>query len=144
MVSINLNVCNMEYVKSGGRKDNKGTLKELQVNVAELLSKKDNANAVKASLFDYQMDCKSNDIKEKRAEIVKQAITTIPASDQEIIEVINNLSTEQRDVLMKYLYKLLSNESGVESSTFLRWHAKLLSVCGIGSILRVLTDKKVV
>jgi hypothetical protein len=55
-------------------------------------------------------------------------------------KVISELTPDQCDVLMKFIYRGL--EAGANSAMFLKWHARTLEKAGKGSIMRVLTDKK--
>ena len=59
-----------------------------------------------------------------------------------IDEVISELNREQIDILMKFIYKGFENGSEKVSSHLLQWHEKAFNVGGLGSIIRVLTDKK--
>ncbi|CAI2311959.1 unnamed protein product [Caenorhabditis sp. 36 PRJEB53466] len=55
----------------------------------------------------------------------------------EIEETASKLSTEQGDVLMKYVYKAM--ELSADSHTLLSWHSCLVSKFGHGAIMRVFT-----
>lgn len=48
----------------------------------------------------------------------------------------------QKDVLMKYVYRGFENPSEGSSGHLLFWHEKVFESTGVGSIVRVLTDRK--
>jgi len=48
----------------------------------------------------------------------------------------------QRDLLMKYIYRGFELPSEGSSPHLLFWHEKIFETSGVGSIIRVLTDRK--
>ncbi len=54
--------------------------------------------------------------------------------------LLKNLDLETCDVLMKYVYKLMAKTSNC--ATMLKIHAQLVEKAGLGSIVRVMTDRK--
>jgi actin related protein 2/3 complex subunit 5 len=48
----------------------------------------------------------------------------------------------QIDLLMKYIYRGFESPSDGSSGHLLLWHEKVFEKGGLGSIVRVLTDKK--
>ncbi len=58
--------------------------------------------------------------------------------------ILSNLTDPQIDILMKYLYKGLAFPEYFNSASLLSWHEKALERAGLGSIVRVLTDKRTV
>lgn len=71
-------------------------------------------------------------------EVVKELLAT--SSEQAIERTVQQLTSPQRDVLMKVVYVSLANDSK-NSTTFFKWHAAVYKVSGPASIMRVLTDK---
>jgi actin related protein 2/3 complex subunit 5 len=60
--------------------------------------------------------------------------------ESEIPVLLKNLDLETCDVLMKYVYKLMAKTSNC--ATMLKIHAQLVEKAGLGSIVRVMTDRK--
>lgn len=60
----------------------------------------------------------------------------------EIEKIIEKLSQDQVDLLMKYIYRGFENPIDGSSTHLLMWHQKVFDKGGHGSILRVLCDKK--
>ncbi|WWD17248.1 hypothetical protein CI109_101686 [Kwoniella shandongensis] len=63
----------------------------------------------------------------------------------EIPAIVKELSPEQQDHLMAYLYKgmaALGQGTDVSGSVLLTWHEKLTEVAGVGCIVRVMTDRR--
>ncbi|KAJ3426086.1 arp2/3 complex 16 kd subunit p16-arc [Anaeramoeba flamelloides] len=61
-------------------------------------------------------------------------------ADNKLKDICSNLSTDQQDTLMRYLYKGL--ESCENSLKLLKWHGALSEVAGLGCIMRVLSEKR--
>ncbi|KAJ1414273.1 actin-related protein 2/3 complex subunit 5 [Ochromonadaceae sp. CCMP2298] len=61
-------------------------------------------------------------------------------SESEIPALLKNLDLESCDVLMKYVYKLMGKSSNC--AIMLKIHAQLVEKAGLGSIVRVMTDRK--
>mmetsp|Transcript_19095 Transcript_19095/g.26095 ORF Transcript_19095/g.26095 Transcript_19095/m.26095 type:complete len:122 (-) Transcript_19095:50-415(-) len=108
--------------------------------VEECLSKKDKANALRICLDNPPVNSKSEDIKDGNFLIVEKVLLAI--TDAEIHGLIHDLSPDACDVLMKYIYKFMGKCSN--SALMLKLHSQLLEKAGIGSIVRVLTDRKMV
>lgn len=60
----------------------------------------------------------------------------------EIEKIVNGLSEDEVDTLMKYVYRGFENSNVGNSSNLLVWHDKVYAKGGAGAICRVLTDKK--
>ncbi|GBN82339.1 Actin-related protein 2/3 complex subunit 5 [Araneus ventricosus] len=72
--------------------------------------------------------------------LVLRVILSIKTSDIE--KTVSQLDRDQIDMLMKYIYRGFENPSEGRSAQLLAWHEKVFAAGGIGSIVRVLTDKK--
>lgn len=58
---------------------------------------------------------------------------------------VKSLSSEQQDVLVKYLYNNMSSPYGQkQGGLLLNWFEKTIEVTGVGSISRYLTDRRTV
>ena len=108
--------------------------------VESLLRSKRVGDALRDSLADPPVASKDLELKSKNTVIVLKVIAAV--EDRQIDEVLGALSPDACDVLMKYIYKGL--ESPEQSSQLLKWHAKLLDKAGLGSIVRVMADRKTV
>ncbi|KAL4400656.1 arp2/3 complex subunit [Malassezia pachydermatis] len=68
----------------------------------------------------------------------------------DILTTVKALSGDERDTLMKYLYRGMElvrtpGEAGsINGAVLLSWHEKLTQVSGTGCIVRVMTDRRVV
>lgn len=63
----------------------------------------------------------------------------------QISELVGELSTDEHDVLIKYLYKLMQSPQGQSSSgIFLAWFNKTIEAAGTGPITRYLNDRRLV
>ncbi|KAJ1035198.1 hypothetical protein NDA18_000794 [Ustilago nuda] len=64
----------------------------------------------------------------------------------DIPAAVKAISLEQRDALMKYLYKglELGGEEGINCAVLLGWHERLTEVAGTGCIVRAMSDRRTV
>lgn len=70
--------------------------------------------------------------------VVEKVIASF--TDSDIPTVVAGLDLEACDVLMKYLYRLMGKASNC--GTVLKLHGQISDKAGIGSIIRVITDRK--
>lgn len=82
---------------------------------------------------------KENQPKEAAAEVAVRALSLI--KDADMSKALNELSDDQLNNCLKYVYWGLS--TGQNSASMLKWHASLVDKLGVGSICRVLSEKKV-
>ena len=54
---------------------------------------------------------------------------------------ISSLNADQLDVCFKYIYKGMEDPKGEASAAMLKWHEAAFKKGGLGSIIRVLTEK---
>ncbi|KAI9140873.1 actin-related protein 2/3 complex subunit 5 [Paraphysoderma sedebokerense] len=83
-----------------------------------------------------------NSAKDKNTRTVIDALSAAKSAD--IPSIIKKLSVEQCDVLMKYLYKGFATPEVFNTGVLLAWHEKLTEVAGVGSIVRVMADRRTV
>ena len=79
--------------------------------------------------------------KTAHADQVFQALDKI--ADSKIDVTIDAMTPDHGDVLLKYVYKGLETPSDRTAALF-KWQAKLSDKFGVGSIVRVLSDRKTV
>nr|ACO12355.1 Actin-related protein 2/3 complex subunit 5 [Lepeophtheirus salmonis] len=68
--------------------------------------------------------------------------TLLSVKQTQVDGIVKELDTDQRDVLMRYIYKGFEIPSEGSSGHLLIWHEKIYDISGVGSIVRVLTDRK--
>ena len=77
-------------------------------------------------------------LQELNTSIVESVL--IALSESEIPALIQKLDLESCDVLMKYVYKFMGRTSNC--GLMLKLHAQLVEKAGLGSIMRVMCDRK--
>ncbi|XP_058958149.1 actin-related protein 2/3 complex subunit 5-A-like [Pocillopora verrucosa] len=110
--------------------------------VKNLLMQQKNAEALKAALTNAPIMSKNQATKDKAFGIVLRVLTAVKAA--EVDKCVKILDKNEQDVLMKYIYRGFAEPTEGSSATLLTWHEKLLAVAGLGSIVRVLSDRKTV
>ncbi|EKM80661.1 hypothetical protein AGABI1DRAFT_112414 [Agaricus bisporus var. burnettii JB137-S8] len=118
--------------------------KQRQVAVRSSLAKNDTAGALAVILDSPPYGPNT----EQAKEITLSTLLTILNSTKttEITPVIKSLSQDAQDTLMKYIYKgmAMPGWGDISGSVLLGWHEKLTEVTGVGSIVRAMTDRRIV
>ncbi|KAJ1833276.1 arp2/3 complex subunit [Coemansia sp. RSA 2706] len=76
------------------------------------------------------------------AQLVSEIMMATRAQD--IGGVVGSLSEDQRDVLLKYIYHGLARPAEFNCGVLLGWHERVAESGGLGSIVRVMSDRKTV
>ncbi|CAF2916678.1 unnamed protein product [Rotaria sp. Silwood2] len=99
-------------------------------------------NALEYVLQNAPVRAKDPEKKKKAATMALSTMMKIKPND--IASAVNSIPVPLRDTLMKYVYKGFASPKDYSSSALLTWHEKVLAVTGLGSIVRVLTDRRTV
>ncbi|XP_067661675.1 actin-related protein 2/3 complex subunit 5-like protein [Haliotis asinina] len=108
--------------------------------VNTLLTQGKNADALKLVLSSAPVTTKNQNVKERASQLVVRVLTSFKSSEVE--KAVKSLDARSIDVLMKYIYRGFENPSEGSSAVLLTWHEKTFAVGGLGSIVRVMTDRK--
>ncbi|XP_023209804.1 actin-related protein 2/3 complex subunit 5-B [Centruroides vittatus] len=108
--------------------------------INNLLNQGKNIEALKSLLKNAPIGSKNQIMKDSAFNLVQKILFTIKAS--EIEKVVTSMDRDLLDVLMKYIYRGFENPSEGSSGHLLAWHEKVYATGGVGSIVRVLTDRK--
>eukprot|EP00118_Oscarella_pearsei_P003796 m.15788 g.15788 ORF g.15788 m.15788 type:complete len:154 (+) comp26558_c0_seq1:109-570(+) len=103
---------------------------------------KNNNEALKSALHNPFTASKDQKLKDQAFQIVMRVLMIYKSSEME--KAVASLDREQIDILMKYIYRGFEEPSEKSSSVLLQWHEKVLAKGGIGSVVRVMTDRKTV
>lgn len=76
------------------------------------------------------------------AQLVSEVL--MACRSQDIQQVLGGLSEEGKDTLLKYIYHGLGKPADFNCGVLLMWHERVVGMGGLGSIVRVMTDRKVV
>ena len=66
----------------------------------------------------------------------------LSTKQNQVDAIVKTLDTDQKDLLMKYIYRGFESPSEGSSAQLLFWHEKVFETAGVGSIVRVMTDRK--
>lgn len=99
-----------------------------------------NGDALHAVLKCPPIGSKNKEAKERALMLVMRVLTAFKTS--EIEKHVKALDRESVDILMKYIYKGFELSTDNNSAALLVWHEQAVSAGGLGSIVRVLTDRK--
>ena len=109
----------------------------------QALTGADKLKALTAALDDPPYATRDADLRKQSAAVVAQVLLGV--KEAEMKGMLEKLSAEQQDLLMKYLYRILETvDKSNDSATILKWHAVLTELAGVGCIVRTLSEKKVV
>ncbi|KJH52386.1 hypothetical protein DICVIV_01363 [Dictyocaulus viviparus] len=109
-------------------------------NVLSLLQSNRLEDALHTALLNPPLKCKNQAVKDKSTTLIAKVLGTFKCS--EIESVVKKVSVDEADILMKYVYKAM--ELMPESTlcqTLLAWHSLLVARFGLGSIIRVFSER---
>ena len=66
----------------------------------------------------------------------------LSTKQNQVESVVKTLDNDQKDLLMKYIYRGFESPTEGSSAQLLFWHEKVFETAGVGSIVRVMTDRK--
>lgn len=108
--------------------------------VKRLLQSGKKAEAMRSILSSAPIGTKNQVAKDRAFDLMMQVFMAFKSS--EIEAGVEKMEPELADILMKYIYRGFENPTDGSSAHLLVWHEKVFAVAGVGSIVRVLTDKK--
>ena len=73
-------------------------------------------------------------------QLVFRVLTSVKQNQVE--GIVKTLDNDHKDLLMKYIYRGFENPTDNSSAQLLFWHEKVFDEADVGSIVRVLTDRK--
>ncbi|CAN6647608.1 actin-related protein 2/3 complex subunit 5 [Trichomonascus vanleenenianus] len=112
--------------------------------VRQTLQKGDFAGALQVAL-DNPPYGGTDSLKEVHLKTVVDILTSVKSND--ITGVVQSLSAEQQNVLVKYLYKAMGSPIGQahgNGGIMLSWFERTTAVTGQGPIVRFLSDRRTV
>ena len=115
--------------------------------VNKLINQADFRTALEASLDEPPTNSKDSAIKDGTAAVVLQVLNSIP-TDADTVKLVEALSLEDRDTLLKYVYRFMNNCNTssplkeINYAVLLKINAKILELEGLSSVMRVLCDRK--
>ncbi|EIW74771.1 actin-related protein ARPC5 [Coniophora puteana RWD-64-598 SS2] len=118
--------------------------KQKQADVRSALARNDVTGALSIALDQAPYGPNVDEAKNLTLQTVVSILNSTRSAD--IPAVLKDLSVENQDTLMKYLYKgmAMPGWGDVSGSVLLIWHEKLTEVAGTGCIVRVMTDRRTV
>jgi len=108
--------------------------------VTALLNQSRSLDALKVALKNPPLKTKNQAIKDRASQLVIRVLTSFKQADVE--KAVTSLDKEELDLLLKYVYKGFETPQDGSSAILLVWHEKIFNVTGLGSIVRVFTDRK--
>lgn len=106
--------------------------------VTGFLSRNQNADALRLVLQKGPLS-KAPQEKQQARQLVVQVLTSFKTG--EIAAAVKSLSEHEVHSLMKYIYKGFEISDGQACALLHSWHEKTFAVCGLGGVVRVLTDR---
>ena len=110
--------------------------------VESLLAEGKVGEALSRVLSTTGLGIKNKETREANLGVAMRVMMAIKTS--QIEGAVAELDNENRDILMKIIYRGFENPSEGSSGQLLVWHEKVFAVSGVGSIVRVMTDKKTI
>lgn len=111
-----------------------------ETEVTNLLNQNRQSDALKSALRNPPLKTRNQTIKDRAVQMVVRVLCAFKQS--EIEKTVQLLDKDQQELLMKYIYKGFEFPQDNSSAVLLVWHEKVVQCCGLGAIVRVLTDRK--
>ena len=86
----------------------------------------------------------SKDPSEKDGALSLVIRTMLSIRRGQIEQIVEELDSEQKQCLMKYIYRGFEHPKDGSSSHLLKWHEHTFASTGLGTIMRVFTDRKTI
>ncbi|XP_055332222.1 actin-related protein 2/3 complex subunit 5-like protein [Paramacrobiotus metropolitanus] len=110
-----------------------------ETEINNLLVQGKHVEALKVALAKAPYNTKQQAVKDRAMQSILRIMTGIKSSDVDAaLQSMPNL--DHIDTLMKYIYR--GFEYPQHSLMLLNWHEKVFAIGGVGSVVRVLTDKR--
>lgn len=109
--------------------------------VGRMLSRGEGVEALRAVLGQAPIGNKNQKEKDAALDTVMRVLMSIKSASA-VEGAVKKLDNDQKDILMKYIYRGFEIPADGSSAHLLLWHEKVFEEAGVGSIVRVLTDRK--
>ncbi|XP_047515768.1 actin-related protein 2/3 complex subunit 5-B [Pieris napi] len=107
--------------------------------VCSLLNQGKYVDALKHVLTNAPIGTSNQQVKDNALALTLKVLLAIKSA--QIEDAVANLSVDDIDILMKYIYRGFEYPSEGSSGHLLLWHEKAYNIGGSGSIVRVLSDR---
>ncbi|XP_060802639.1 actin-related protein 2/3 complex subunit 5-B [Amyelois transitella] len=107
--------------------------------VSALLNQGRYIEALQIVLSNAPLGSANQQVKDNALALTLKVLLAIKSG--QIEEAVSSLSSDDIDILMKYIYRGFECPSEGSSGHLLLWHEKAFNVGGSGSIVRVLSDR---
>eukprot|EP00056_Hartaetosiga_gracilis_P014459 m.240629 g.240629 ORF g.240629 m.240629 type:complete len:152 (+) comp15608_c0_seq1:185-640(+) len=108
--------------------------------IRRMLNGGDKAEALKTALNNAPLASKDQSVKAEHVKVMLEIFRAVKSS--ELADIVKGLSQGETDVAMKYVYKGMQTPDEAYSNVLLQWHSQLTAHGGLGSVVRVLSDRK--
>jgi len=110
-----------------------------QREITQFINSRNYAQAVKIAVQNPPFGCQDENLKLTNLNNILLALSQV-TKENDIKAAVASFSSEELDVLMKYIYAGLANPN--YSSSLFKWHPIVVEQSGgLGCIVRVITDK---
>ncbi|RUS91720.1 hypothetical protein EGW08_000546 [Elysia chlorotica] len=107
--------------------------------VNNLLARDKFQDALLLVLQNAPIGSKNQAVKDRATNLLMRVLTSFKG---DIDQCVKSLDSKSVDMLMKYIYRGFEIPTENSSAVLLTWHQKVFAVGGLGSIMRVMTDRK--
>eukprot|EP00093_Oithona_nana_P014810 14810.XXX_725022_724338_1 [CDS] Oithona nana genome sequencing. len=108
--------------------------------IANLLQKGQADEALKVLLASAPVGSKNQADKDAAFQLVLRVLLSVKQNQVE--KIVGQLDNDQKDLLMKYIYRGFETPTDNSSAHLHVWHEKVFDQADLGCIVRVMTDRK--
>ncbi|KAH8855379.1 Actin-related protein 2/3 complex subunit 5-B [Schistosoma japonicum] len=109
--------------------------------INDLISSGRSTDAILCILQNAPINSKDPQVKDTAFKLMMRLLSQFK-SNQNIDDFLSTMDQDKIDLLMKYIYRGFEQPQEISCATLLTWHEKVYAYGKVGSIMRVLTDRK--
>ncbi|EGV62798.1 arp2/3 complex subunit [Yamadazyma tenuis] len=78
-------------------------------------------------------------------QLVFETLISVKNNNTDILPFVKQLSSDEQDTLVKYLYKIMDTSYGSkQGAVLLAWYEKTVEFTGLGPVIRFMSDRRTV
>ncbi|KAJ2883796.1 arp2/3 complex subunit [Coemansia aciculifera] len=132
----------MQYLSTKSDAEVASMVDQKAASVRAAITRGSSVEALEKALADPPYGYGLDAAQSANAQLVSEVLMATRAQD--ITSVVSSLADDSRDVLLKYIYHGLARPAGFNCGVLLSWHERVVEAGGLGSIVRVMSDRKTI
>ncbi|KAJ1965044.1 arp2/3 complex subunit [Dipsacomyces acuminosporus] len=132
----------MQYLSTKTSDEVASSVSQKSAAVRAAITRGNSVEALEKALADPPYGHGMEPAQAANAQLVSEVLAA--TRTQDIPSIVSSLSDDNRDILLKYIYHGLARPAEFNCGVLLSWHERVVESGGLGSIVRVMSDRKTV